>query len=131
MSEPVWLGEALILAIHEAQLAEHGGASGIRDDGMLKSALARPQQLWNYGEPPPSMASLAASYAFGIARNHPFIDGNKRSALVAMETFLNINGWELDATNIECVGEMLLLASGSISEAELAIWLADRLGGAE
>lgn len=130
MNEPTWLEHVLILAIHEAQLAEHGGATGVRDRTLLASALARPQQLWNYADPPPSMASLAASYAFGIARNHPFVDGNKRSALVAMETFLNLNGWELNASNVECVNEMLLLAGGSIDETGLAAWLAERLTAA-
>lgn len=124
MNEPIWLDPALVVAIHEAQLAEHGGAPGVRDQTLLASALARPQQLWSYGDPPPSIAALAAAYAFGIARNHPFVDGNKRSALVAMETFLNINAWTLNATNVECVREMLLLGSGSIDEAQLATWLA-------
>ncbi len=127
MNEPLWLGSALIVAVHESQLAEHGGAAGIRDAGLLASALARPRQLWNYGEPPPDMATLAAAYGFGIARNHPFVDGNKRSALVAMETFLNINGWELDASNVECVSEILSLAAGDVTEAELAAWLRSHL----
>lgn len=123
MNEPVWLEPILIVAVHEAQLAEHGGAAGVRDEGLLASALARPQQLWSYGEPPPDMAMLAAAYGYGIARNHPFVDGNKRSALVAMETFLNLNGWELKASNLECVQEVLALAAGDRTEAQLAAWL--------
>jgi len=123
MNEPVWLEPALIVAVHEAQLAEHGGAAGVRDAGLLDSALARPQQLWNYAESRPNMATLAAADGFGIARNHPFVDGNKRSALVAMETFLNLNGWELTASNLDCVQEMLALAAGDRTEIQLAAWL--------
>ncbi|TKR30639.1 type II toxin-antitoxin system death-on-curing family toxin [Luteimonas gilva] len=131
MNEPVWLETALIVAVHEYQLAEHGGAVGVRDEGLLASALARPQQLWSYGEPPPDMATLAAAYGFGIARNHPFVDGNKRSALVAMETFLNINGWQLTASNVECVRELLALAAGDVGETELADWLRAHLARSE
>lgn len=123
MNEPVWLEPILIIAVHEAQLAEHGGAAGVRDEGLLASALARPQQLWSYGEPPPDMAMLAAAYGYDIARNHPFVDGNKRSALVAMEIFLIFNGWELKASNLECVQEVLALAAGDRTEAQLAAWL--------
>lgn len=131
MNEPTWLETALIIAVHESQLAEHGGAVGVRDGGLLDSALARPQQLWSYGEPQPDMATLAAAYGFGIARNHPFVDGNKRSALVAMETFLNLNGCELTASNAECVRELLALAAGAISEVELADWLRKHLAFAK
>lgn len=131
MNEPVWLEVALIVAVHESQLAEHGGAAGVRDNSLLASALARPQQLWSYGGPPPDMATLAAAYGFGVARNHPFVDGNKRSALVAMETFLNINGWELKASNVECVRQLLSLAAGDVSEVELGDWLRTHLGRAK
>lgn len=130
MNEPAWLEPILIIAVHEAQLAEHGGAAGVRDEGLLASALARPQQLWSYGEPPPDMAMLAAAYGYGIARNHPFVDGNKRSALVAMETFLNLNCWELKASNLECVQEVLALAAGDRTEAQLAAWLSRHLAPA-
>lgn len=122
MKEPIWLSEALVIAIHDAQLAEHGGAGRVRDAGLLASALARPLQAWSYGDPPPHMATLAAAYAFGVARNHPFVDGNKRTALVVSETFLNLNGCELIAGNGECVQEMLLLAEGSLEESALAAW---------
>ena len=90
MTEPVWIAEATILAVHDAQLAAHGGASGVRDLGLLQSALARPQHLVAYAEP--TVPKLAAAYGFGIARNHPFVDGNKRTAFVAVELFLELNG---------------------------------------
>ena len=86
----VWIERALALALHERQLAEHGGGTGVRDEGLLESALAKPQQLFAYGDPPPDLAGLAASLAFGLARNHPFVDGNKRSAFVAAELFLRV-----------------------------------------
>lgn len=126
-SEPVWLDDTLLTAIHEMQLAEHGGLPGLRDAGLLVSALARPQQLWHHGQQPPFIAALAAAYAYGIARNHPFADGNKRCPLVAMETFLNLNGWELNASNAECVHLFMALAAGDIDEAGFASWLSERL----
>ena len=92
MAEIVWLLEEAILTIHQRQIAEHGGTGGLRDHGLLTSALVRPQQLLSYGQPSPELASFAASYAYGIARNHPFVDGNKRTALVAARTFLLLNG---------------------------------------
>ena len=116
-----WLALREILAIHDAQLAEHGGASGLRDSGALESALARPQNLAAYGEP--DATALAAAYAFGIARNHPFVDGNKRTAFVALELFLELHGYELKADDVQCVVTMLALAAGELSEAELAEWL--------
>jgi death-on-curing protein len=111
----------VVLAIHDAQLAEHGGASGVRDRGLLDSALARPQHLAAYGEP--DIATLAAAYAFGIARNHPFVDGNKRTALVALETFLALNGHDLAADDAACVVTMLGLAAGELEEDALADWV--------
>jgi death-on-curing protein len=110
------------VAIHEAQLAEHGGISGIRDEGLLSSALARPHNLEAYGDNPDA-AGLAAAYAFGIARNHPLLDGNKRTAFVVMELFLNLNGWLLEADDAVCISMMLTLASGDLSENMLAKWL--------
>ena len=92
MAEIVWLLEETLTAIHHRQIAEHGGGEGLRDEGLLASALARPQNLLAYAESPPDLASLAAAYAYGIARNHPFVDGNKRTALVATRTFLILNG---------------------------------------
>jgi death-on-curing protein len=117
-----WVADSVVRAIHEAQLAEHGGITGIRDEGLLSSALARPQNLEAYGEEIDA-ASLAAAYAFGITRNHPFLDGNKRTAFVVMELFLNLNGWALDASDAICISMMLTLASGDLGEKMLAKWL--------
>jgi death-on-curing protein len=121
-----WVAESVVLAIHDAQLAEHGGIPGIRDEGLLASALARPQNLLAYGESP-GAASLAAAYAFGIARNHPFLDGNKRTAFVVMELFLNLNGWVLEADDAECISTMQALASGDLGERGLVSWLRHHL----
>ena len=121
MSGWVWVELRDALAIHDAQLGEHGGASGVRDQGLLESALARPQNLAAYGDR--DSAALAASYAFGIARNHPFVDGNKRTALVVLEFFLALNGWVLTADDVDCVVTLLALADGTLSEAELADWI--------
>ena len=116
-----WLERALIQAIHEEQLAEHGGGTGIRDVNLLASALARPEQLAHYGAP--DAADLAASYGFGISRNHPFVDGNKRTAFVAVELFLALNGFELLAADADCVVNMLDLAAGKLPEADFAQWI--------
>ena len=120
MSDWVWIDIEVALVAHEEQLAEHGGAAGIRDRSMLESALARPHNLIAYGEP--DVADLTASYAFGIARNHPFADGNKRTALVVSETFLMLNGYTLTATDAEVVVAFLALAAGELSVDELADW---------
>lgn len=117
----VWLESALIHAVHDEQLAEHGGGVGVRDLNLLESALARPHQLENYGSP--DAADLAASYGYGISRNHPFIDGNKRSGFVAMELFLALNGYELTAADADCVLTMLSVAAGDIEEAAFAGWI--------
>lgn len=119
----VWLERALVLAIHDRQLAEHGGGSGVREDALLDSALARPQQLFAYGDPPPDLAALAASLAFALARNHPFVDGNKRTAHVCYRVFLALNDAELAATDEEKYVAMLGLADGSLGETEFADWL--------
>ena len=116
-----WLAPGLIQAVHDEQLAEHGGGAGVRDANLLASALARPQQLAHYGAP--DAAELAASYGFGISRNHPFVDGNKRTAFVAMELFLALNGFELMASDAECVVNMLDLAAGKLPESEFANWI--------
>lgn len=115
------------MAAHAEQLAEHGGGEGLRDAGMLDSAMARPRNLAEYGEP--DVAALAASYAFGIARNHPFVDGNKRTAAVVSETFLMLNGYALDASDAEVVVAFVALAAGELSEDELADWFRTRLVG--
>ncbi|MBH1975903.1 MAG: type II toxin-antitoxin system death-on-curing family toxin [Rhodocyclales bacterium] len=114
----VWIETTVVLAIHDAQLAEHGGLAGVQDAGLLESALARPQNLLAYGAP-----DCAAAYGFGIARNQPFIDGNKRTAFVCTELFLALNGYELTADDVSCVTTMLNLAAGEIDEAAFAAWL--------
>ena len=121
-----WLRFDTVLAIHSEQIAEHGGGDGVRDRGLLESALARPQNIHAY-EPDADMARLAAAYGFGIAKNHPFVDGNKRTALVATRTFLLLNGCRLTATLVDKYTTFLALASGDMSESELADWLRDRL----
>ena len=126
MSGWVWVEIRDVLAIHDAQLSEHGGAEGIRDHGLLESALARPQNLWAYGDP--DLAALAASYGFGIAKNHPFVDGNKRTSLVVLEFFLALNGHVLTADDVQCVLTILALADGSLSETELAHWIRQNIG---
>ncbi|MEQ1765602.1 MAG: type II toxin-antitoxin system death-on-curing family toxin [Pyrinomonadaceae bacterium] len=120
-----WLRIDAILAIHRRQIAEHGGGDGVRDIGLLESALARPQNIAVY-ESDADIARLAAAYAFGIAKNHPFIDGNKRTSLVACRTFLILNGYQLNATPTEKYLTFLSLAEGSISEEELVDWLRER-----
>jgi death-on-curing protein len=119
----VWLDKALVLAIHDRQLAEHGGSSGLRDQGLLESALARPQQLHAYGEPTPDLADLAASLAHGLARNHPFIDGNKRTAAVCCETFIELNGASLAAEDVDMFVRFLALAEGKLGAEKFAAWL--------
>ncbi|MGV7167557.1 type II toxin-antitoxin system death-on-curing family toxin [Xanthomonas citri] len=123
----IWIERPLVLAIHDRQLAEHGGGSGVRDDALLDSALARPKQLSAYGDPPPDLAALAASLAYGLARNHPFVDGNKRTAAVACETFIVLNGATLQADDLELYGFYIGLAEGSLDEAACAAWLRPRL----
>lgn len=118
-----WLDLRVIVAAHDEQLAEHGGSAGIRDRGLLESAMARPQNLAGYEAP--DVAAVAASYGFGIARSHPFVDGNKRAALVAIELFLALNGHALTATDVECVVTILALAAGTMDEAQLAKQLAE------
>ena len=117
-----WVLDDVVMAIHEAQLAEHGGAAGLRDQGLLASALARPLNLEAYGEDV-DVSSLAASYVFGIARNHPFFDGKKRTGFVVMELFLDLNAWTLNAEDENCITVMQSLAAGDLSEKALAAWL--------
>lgn len=120
-----WVDRSFAVAVHDQQLAVHGGGSGLRDEGLLDSALARPQNLAAYGDP--DLTALAASYAFGLARNHPFVDGNKRTALVVCETFIIDNGGSLQASEPELVVLFDELASGRIAEDELAAWLRERI----
>ena len=121
MSEPVWIDLDVVLAIHDEQLAEHGGRAGVRDRGLLESALARPRNQFACGES--SLPRLAASYAFGISRNHPFLDGNKRTSLVVAELFLDLNGLDLTASDEACVTTFLRLAAGEFDEDDLARWI--------
>ncbi len=116
----VWLGVELATAVHAEQLAEHGGGEGVRDPGLLESALARPLNLAAYGDP--DAAELAAAYAYGIARNHPFVDGNKRTAWVLARLFLALGGRTLSFTADEAIEAMLALAAGELTEEELADW---------
>ncbi|MGH8234445.1 MAG: type II toxin-antitoxin system death-on-curing family toxin [Rhodanobacteraceae bacterium] len=124
----IWIEKSLALAIHERQLAEHGGGSGVRDEKLLESALARPQQLFTYGDPQPDLADLAASLAFGLARNHPFVDGNKRTAHVCYRVFLALNDAEYDASDEEKYTAMLALADGALKEKAFATWLRQHIG---
>lgn len=123
--EPIWLDARDATAVHDRQLAEHGGGQGLRDAGLLESALARPLNRWNYGED--DMASLAAAYAFGIAKNHPFVDGNKRTAWVLARLFLAINRQQLNFTPADAIAMMLALAAGELPEDDVASWLRSRL----
>ena len=116
-----WINRAVLIAVHDMQLAEHGGGAGLRDNNLLESALAKPQNLAAYGAP--DAAALAAAYGYGISRNHAFVDGNKRTGLVAAELFLGLNGWQLLVTDSDCVLTMLAVASGDITEEEFAAWL--------
>ena len=117
----VWPDREVIIAVHEMQLAEHGGLAGVRDVGLLDLALSRAPNLAAYGEA--DAAALAAAYGYGLSRNHPFIDGNKRTGFVAAELFLNLNGFELNATDADCVITMLGVAAGEVSEDAFAGWL--------
>ncbi len=115
-----------MLAIHDEQIAEHGGASGLRDEGLLDSALARPKNLSSYSKV--DLHALAASYAYGLVKNHPFVDGNKRVSLVVAETFLALNKIELRAEDGECLELWVRLAAGSVTEKQLAAWLRAKAG---
>lgn len=121
-----WIDVDIALVFHNMQIAEHGGTSGVLDTGLLESALARPRDLKAY-EPEADIARLAASYAFGIIKNHPFLDGNKRTGYVVMETFLVLNGLELAASEEEKYPIVIGVADGTITEEELAAWLRERL----
>ena len=116
-----WIDRTVLIAIHDMQLAEHGGGAGLRDGNLLESALAKPENLAAYGDP--DVVALAAAYGYGISRNHAFIDGNKRTALVAAELFLQLNGWRLDADDADFVLTMLAVATGDITEDAFDDWL--------
>jgi len=123
--EPAWLDVQIALAVHDRQLAEHGGGQGVRDPALLESALARPRNRWGYGED--DRCTLAAAYAYGIARNHPFVDGNKRTAWVFARLFLALNGVELRFSPEDAIRAMLGLAAGEVSEEEMAAWFRERV----
>ena len=127
MTEPRWLDVNIVLDVHAEQLALFGGPDGIRDLGLLESALARPLNKFAYGET--GLAALAVAYAFGIARNHPFVDGNKRAAFAAMIVFLGLNGIDFDARPEEATAIILGVAAGEIDEEGLSLWIADSLSG--
>jgi death-on-curing protein len=120
-----WVALDVAITAHAEQLAEHGGGEGVRDLTLLESAMARPRNLAGYGDP--DAAALAATYAYGIARNHPFVDGNKRTAAVVSETFLTLNGYRLTASDAELVVAFLALAAGELNESEIADWFRDRM----
>lgn len=124
MMAPIWIEEAVVIAIHRRQLAEHGGSDGIRDKGLLESALFRPKNKYNYGNP--TIFELAAAYGYGIAKNHPFIDGNKRTSYVVTRTFLKLNGCDIQASAIEKYQMWMRLASSQINEAELVKWISEK-----
>ena len=123
MDEPFWLTRDIIVAIHDEQLAVHGGAIGLRDDGMLASALDRPRNRWLYEQA--ELPELAAAYAFGIARNHPFVDGNKPTSLLALYTFLGVNGVDFVVPEAEAAVIILALAAGEVSAESLTRWIRD------
>ena len=123
MDKPTWIRKDVVLAIHRRQLAEHGGTEGLRDEGLLDSALARPINLLAYSEDRPDLAELAAAYAHGIVKNHPFVDGNKRVGYVVCRTFLIFNGVDIGATQEEKYSTFLKLAEGTIDQRELTGWL--------
>ncbi len=126
MRKPVWLKARLVLAVHDLLIAEHGGSPGLRDQGLLESALARPVNLHAYGVP--DFPALAACYAAGIIVNHPFIDGNKRTGFAAAATFLDRNGRDLSASEAEATRMTLALAAGKLTDDEYAAWLRDNSG---
>ena len=127
MNEPKWIRLDLALIAHERQLGRHGGISGVRDRGLLESAMMRPKNVFAYASPAADLATLAASYANGIVRNHPFLDGNKRTGWTVARAFLLINGFEIDATQDEKANAVLQLAASEMSEEEFATWLRQRL----
>jgi len=124
MHEPLWMDIADAIIAHDLELAAHGGSAGVRDEGLLDSALARAKNLWAYADSAPSLPALAAAYAFGISSNRPFVDGNKRTALVVSFAFLEVNGLEVTASQEEAYLTILALAAGQISAAQLTAWFA-------
>lgn len=126
MSEPFWISEEIAKTIHADQIAQHGGSPGIRDENLISASLARPRHLFAYGEP--TLFDLAAAYGYGLAKNHPFIDGNKRTAFVVMATFLEVNGYSLEVPEMEVVAIMERLATDAETQDSLAKWLEENSG---
>jgi len=122
VTEPKWIGKKAILLLHEESLSEFGGARGLRDEGLLESALARPQNIYAYN-PAATLPELAASYGYGIAKNHAFVDGNKRAAFLSIGLFLAINGRRLIAPQVDAIETMLAVAAGKMTEEELSLWI--------
>ena len=122
MRQPHWISRKALLYLHSASLATFGGSTGIRDEGLLEPALARPQNRFLY-VPESDLSELAASYGFGIAKNHPFVDGNKRAAFHSVGLFLSINGYELVADQLDAIQTMMSLAAGELNEAQFAAWI--------
>jgi death-on-curing protein len=129
VNTPLWVERRIVLAAHDEALAAHGGAAGVRDMGLLESAMARPQNLFAYGER--DVATLAAAYAFGIVRNHPFVDGNKRTGFITAVFFLELNGHRFAATEVDATLSVLSLAAGEIDEATFAAWLRENVAACQ
>lgn len=125
--DPIWIEKTDAEKMHADQLAEHGGADGTRDNNLLESAPSRPRHLFAYSDPTPNIPTLAASYAYGIAKNHAFIDGNKRTALVVCRTFLFLNGFQLVASQDQKFDKFLALAAGELTEEDFAAWLSENV----
>ena len=127
MTEPIWINLRVIKAFHDRQINEHGGLQGLRDEGLLLSALSRPENAYHYSDRKPDVAELAAAYGFGLAKNHPFNDGNKRTALIAMRLFLKLNGYDLAAAPEDKYKTIIYVAASDITEDELAQWIRKNL----
>jgi death on curing protein len=127
MREPTWINLRVIKAFHDRQINEHGGLPGLRDEGLLLSALSRPVNAYHYSDPKPDLAELAAAYGYGLSKNHPFSDANKRTALIAMRLFLKLNGYDLTASPEAKYKTIIRVAASETSEAELVLWIRDNL----
>ena len=127
MTKPIWINLRVVKAFHDRQINEHGGLPGLRDEGLLLSALSRPENAYHYSEQKPDVAELAAAYGFGLAKNHPFNDANKRTALIAIRLFLKLNGYDLAASAEDKYKTIISVAASEISEGELAQWIRETL----
>ena len=131
MTKPIWINLRVVKAFHDRQINEHGGLPGLRDEGLLLSALSRPENAYHYSEQKPDVAELAAAYGFGLAKNHPFNDANKRTALIAVRLFLKLNGYDLAASAEDKYKIIISVAASDISEGELAQWVRENLRAVE